>query len=162
MTNKQHFLATLQDELPRSERVLKALPQKQANYRPHAHSRSALELASTVFGNEVDMWIPILKAGELDFMKFKPKKFTSFVAVLKDFRAGMKKTIAQISKMSDQQWDSKAVMRMGEKEEWASTRGAMTWGMLLDMIHHRGQLSVYIRPMGGKVPSIYGPSGDSK
>jgi len=30
------------------------------------------------------------------------------------------------------------------------------------MIHHRGQLTTYIRPMGGKVPSIYGPSGDEK
>jgi uncharacterized damage-inducible protein DinB len=31
---------------------------------------------------------------------------------------------------------------------------------LFDAIHHRGQLSVYIRPMGGRVPSIYGPSAD--
>lgn len=40
------------------------------------------------------------------------------------------------------------------------TYGGMLWGSLLDMIHHRGQLSVYIRPMGGRVPSIYGPSAD--
>jgi uncharacterized damage-inducible protein DinB len=45
---------------------------------------------------------------------------------------------------------------------WESTRGGMAWGMLFDLIHHRGQLSVYIRPMGGKVPSIYGPSGDEQ
>jgi uncharacterized damage-inducible protein DinB len=34
--------------------------------------------------------------------------------------------------------------------------------MLKHSIHHRGQLSAYLRPMGGKVPSIYGPSGDSE
>jgi uncharacterized damage-inducible protein DinB len=34
------------------------------------------------------------------------------------------------------------------------------WFMLMDSIHHRGQLSVYVRMTGGKVPSIYGPSGD--
>ena len=34
------------------------------------------------------------------------------------------------------------------------------WMFFFDAIHHRGQLSTYIRPMGGKVPSIYGPSGD--
>jgi uncharacterized damage-inducible protein DinB len=34
------------------------------------------------------------------------------------------------------------------------------WFMLCDQIHHRGQLSVYLRMVGGKVPSIYGPSGD--
>ena len=38
--------------------------------------------------------------------------------------------------------------------------GDLLWLFLLDGIHHRGQLSTYIRPMGGKVPSIYGPSGD--
>jgi uncharacterized damage-inducible protein DinB len=34
------------------------------------------------------------------------------------------------------------------------------WGFLLDIIHHRGQLSTYLRPMGAKVPQIYGPSAD--
>jgi len=34
------------------------------------------------------------------------------------------------------------------------------WGFLLDMIHHRGQLTTYLRPMGAKVPQIYGPSAD--
>jgi uncharacterized damage-inducible protein DinB len=34
------------------------------------------------------------------------------------------------------------------------------WGFLLDIIHHRGQLSTYLRPMGSKVPQIYGPSAD--
>ena len=38
--------------------------------------------------------------------------------------------------------------------------GEMLWGFLFDAIHHRGQLSSYLRPMGAKVPSIYGPSGD--
>ena len=36
----------------------------------------------------------------------------------------------------------------------------MLWGFLFDAIHHRGQLSSYLRPMGAKVPSIYGPSAD--
>ena len=34
------------------------------------------------------------------------------------------------------------------------------WGFLCDSIHHRGQLTTYLRAMGGKVPSIYGPSAD--
>jgi uncharacterized damage-inducible protein DinB len=38
--------------------------------------------------------------------------------------------------------------------------GGFLWYLFFDAIHHRGQLSTYIRPMGGKVPSIYGPSGD--
>jgi uncharacterized damage-inducible protein DinB len=40
------------------------------------------------------------------------------------------------------------------------TIGGLLWIALFDFVHHRGQLSTYIRPMGGKVPSIYGPSAD--
>ena len=38
--------------------------------------------------------------------------------------------------------------------------GSLAWATLFDLIHHRGQLTMYIRPMGGKVPSVYGPSAD--
>jgi uncharacterized damage-inducible protein DinB len=40
--------------------------------------------------------------------------------------------------------------------------GTFLWFILFDAIHHRGQLSAYLRPMGGKVPSIYGPSADER
>jgi uncharacterized damage-inducible protein DinB len=40
------------------------------------------------------------------------------------------------------------------------TVGGLLWIALFDTVHHRGQLSTYIRPMGGNVPSIYGPSAD--
>jgi len=40
--------------------------------------------------------------------------------------------------------------------------GQFLWLILFDGIHHRGQLSAYMRPMGGTVPSIYGPSADSR
>ena len=39
---------------------------------------------------------------------------------------------------------------------------SILWFILFDAIHHRGQLTTYIRPMGGKVPPVYGPSGDSR
>ncbi len=64
--------------------------------------------------------------------------------------------------MSEEDWNGKAMMMSGEKVEWETTKGKMVWGLLFDLIHHRGQLSVYLRPMGGKVPSIYGPSGDTE
>ena len=45
-------------------------------------------------------------------------------------------------------------------EPWADTLENFAWGFLLDAVHHRGQLTTYLRPMGSKVPSIYGPSAD--
>ena len=45
---------------------------------------------------------------------------------------------------------------------WEDTIAEFVWGFLFDAIHHRGQLSAYLRAMGGKVPGIYGPSGDTQ
>jgi uncharacterized damage-inducible protein DinB len=49
---------------------------------------------------------------------------------------------------------------MGDAPAWETTIDGFVWGFLFDAVHHRGQLSTYLRPMGGKVPSIYGPSAD--
>lgn len=50
----------------------------------------------------------------------------------------------------------------GKLEFFGSERPAspMAWSFLFDLVHHRGQISTYLRPMGAKVPQIYGPSGD--
>jgi uncharacterized damage-inducible protein DinB len=50
----------------------------------------------------------------------------------------------------------------GTLEFFGSERPAspMAWGFLFDIVHHRGQITTYLRPMGSKVPQIYGPSGD--
>ena len=48
----------------------------------------------------------------------------------------------------------------GGQEAFRDTGYALAWGVLFDLIHHRGQLSTYLRPMGSTVPAIYGPSAD--
>lgn len=161
MTTKQFFVDTLKDELPRFERVLKALPAGKLNYRPDSRSRTALELINLV-GNESGYFPIFLKTGIIDFAKVKHAKLKSTKEAIKAANASFKKTLNLVSKMTEAKWNSGAKMLMGEHVDWKTTRGNMAWGLLLDLIHHRGQLSVYIRPMGGKVPSIYGPSGDSK
>jgi len=65
----------------------------------------------------------------------------------------------RLQSTSDQKWNEKATLKFGDNE-WSDTMENMFWGYLLDMIHHRGQLSAYLRPMGVKVPAIYGPSAD--
>ena len=57
--------------------------------------------------------------------------------------------------LSDDKWN-------GELEFFGGKRAAspMAWSFLFDLVHHRGQISTYLRPMGAKVPQIYGPSGD--
>jgi uncharacterized damage-inducible protein DinB len=62
--------------------------------------------------------------------------------------------------MNDAAWDRTANFNVDGKSVWQAPAGDMLFGFLFDAIHHRGQLSSYLRPMGAKVPSIYGPSAD--
>ncbi len=48
----------------------------------------------------------------------------------------------------------------GEVDYYELPLGEMLWAVMFDAIHHRGQLSLYIRLTGGKVPAIYDPSAD--
>jgi uncharacterized damage-inducible protein DinB len=66
----------------------------------------------------------------------------------------------RIAKLDEAGWEKKGRFLMGDAPPWEESVGAFVWGFLLDLIHHRGQLTTYLRPMGGKVPSIYGPSAD--
>ena len=57
-------------------------------------------------------------------------------------------------------WEGKIPFMYGGQEVNKSSVSDNAWGFLLDMIHHRGQLTTYLRPMGSTVPQIYGPSAD--
>ena len=67
----------------------------------------------------------------------------------------------QLHSLDDNGWNHQAWLIQGTEEILLKdTVGGLLWIALFDIVHHRGQLSTYIRPMGGKVPSIYGPSAD--
>jgi uncharacterized damage-inducible protein DinB len=70
--------------------------------------------------------------------------------------------VTQLHALDDHGWNHQAWLIEGRQEILLKdTVGGLLWIALFDMVHHRGQLSVYIRPIGGKVPSIYGPSADA-
>ncbi len=65
-----------------------------------------------------------------------------------------------VRNIDDAKWERKARFLVNGNVAWEAPLGDMLYGFLFDAIHHRGQLSSYLRPMGGKVPAIYGPSAD--
>ena|SRR5581483_3473900 len=159
-TEKEYFLGLLDSETPAFVRVLEALPADKLDWKPDPKAASAGERAGQIAMEGAS--IPaVLEKGVFDFdpaMKMAPMTPAQMAATFKD---GMEKAKAVAQGMSDTDWAAPAVMTMQGKEVWKSTKGEMALGFILDLIHHRGQLSVYLRPMGGKVPSIYGPSADS-
>jgi uncharacterized damage-inducible protein DinB len=62
--------------------------------------------------------------------------------------------------MPPAKWEQQVPMTYEGKEVMKMSATDTAWGFLVDIIHHRGQLSTYLRPMGAKVPQIYGPTAD--
>ena len=80
--------------------------------------------------------------------------------MLEAFEKAWDTLLLKVEKMDDAGWNRKGRFMMNGQVRMEQPIGGFLWLFFFDAIHHRGQLSTYIRPMGGKVPSIYGPSGD--
>lgn len=162
MTDREYFKAMVEDELPRFTKVFEALPKDKLSYKhpEDPKGKTALELIKTM-ASEARTFQTILEKGDLDWATVSTDGLEALEDVKGAFFEGLSKAAEVAGSMDDGTWNSPAKMHMGGEMGWETARGAMALSLMLDLIHHRGQLSTYIRPMGGKVPSIYGPSADS-
>ena len=157
MNTREYYAATFKAEKPKFLRVLKAVPPNQAAYRPHPRSNSAGDLV-WLLASELRDACEVVDHGEVNFIATPaPAKVEDAVAA---YEKNAEMLEARLAKLDDASWEKKARFLMDGQVAWETTLGDMLFGFLFDAIHHRGQLSAYLRPMGAKVPSIYGPSAD--
>lgn len=160
MLTKQEFETHLKWELPVLTKVIAAIPADNFDYRPHQKSRSAKELVRSLIG-EIYMTKAFLlgqsvtteNAGSF-FEGIDPQTLDEAVKAMEHANAEF---ILELEKATDE--SMKAQVRFFHRD---TTADDAIFNMMLDIIHHRGQLSVYVRLAGGKVPSIYGPSADEE
>jgi uncharacterized damage-inducible protein DinB len=160
MTQREFFTKQWKQEEPKFGKVLRALPGDRLSYRPHERSASAGELAWQL-AEEQRVLNEMLDTGEVHWeMERRPHPATleEIVAAWDRHTAALR---ARLEALDDAQWQAPVTFLIDGKPAGKATVEEYFWGFLHDMIHHRGQLSVYIRPMGGKVPAIYGPSADA-
>ena len=138
-------------------KVLRALPSNNLDYRPHERSTAAGDLAWQL-AEEQRLLNDMLETGEMRWdPRPRPKSTQEIVSAWDTATDRLRKNLARLD---DRKCSGPAKLFMGGADAWSDTVGNMLWGFLFDMVHHRGQLSAYLRPMGGKVPAIYGPSAD--
>src|SRR5688572_24270612 len=157
MRNYEFFATCLERETPIFMRVFRAIPDGKLDYRPHEKNTAAGDL---IFQMEQEMTslVDIFETGEVNMGP--SKRPDSIEEMASNFERSAKAVAEKARAVSDERWKGPAKFLWKGNPAWETTVAEMTWGFLFDLIHHRGQLSVYLRPMGGKVPSIYGPSGD--
>ena len=86
--------------------------------------------------------------------------FDSVEAAVEQLDESFGALIDRLNTLDETEWLEPGQFYAGEHLVMEAPRQQLAWIMLLDAVHHRGQLSTYLRPMGSKVPAIYGPSAD--
>jgi uncharacterized damage-inducible protein DinB len=155
------FLLNIQLPIIRKEsgitaRVINAVPIAREAYRPDPHSRSALELVWHIASS--DIWfLDSFLAGKFDMEDDSmPADFSNSADIAAWYEDEFGPKLDQVSKLPGDFWAT-SLPFFGIYNHPA----VLYWHfMMLHTAHHRGQLCAYLRPMGSKVPSIYGGSLD--
>ena len=153
---KDYFVKGLTAEFGTTKRVLQALPDGNQDYRPDPKSKTGLELAWHIAASEV-WFLECIARGEFGGNELPmPKSSMTGAEIASWYQDNFDKAIARVKALSPAEAGRPvsffgiqtlpAVLFLG----WANNHS----------VHHRGQLSTYLRAMGGKVPAIYGGSAD--
>ena len=157
MSTREFCVTRRKSEIPTFVKVLKAIPHGRADYRPDSKSRTAAELAGLLAYEEAAL-LSLLETGTVEW-KDQPAP-TKMADVVASFERNAQAVTDRMAKLDEQGWTKQGQFLMEGAPPWKDSIENFVWGMFFDAIHHRGQLTTYLRPMGGKVPSIYGPSAD--
>jgi uncharacterized damage-inducible protein DinB len=136
--------------------VLEALPAHALDYTPHPVSQTARAICETMV-RCLHVCVSLTKYADVE-MLFR-EHCTKDVLVAEFGR--LSQELSQAIAVTGQPfWEEEVRVRANGTIVLEQPRGSIFWLFLFDAIHHRGQLTAYLRPMGGKVPSVYGKSAD--
>ena len=158
MDEKALFLKFWEQEAGATRKVLSRIPE-QSDYRPDPKSRTAREIAWLIVREEIALADGIEK-GVFEWEEPPAPATVKEIMDLYDRRHD--EVTGRLRQMGSPKWEADIPFRAGGREIMKTTGYESAWGFLFDIIHHRGQLSTYLRPMGAKVPAIYGPSADEQ
>jgi uncharacterized damage-inducible protein DinB len=167
MPMSQALLPEFDHEMANTRKTLERVPEDKFGWKPHEKSMTMGRLATHVA--EMVEWIPTTFESEsFDFMPpgappYQPKNAASRAELLDKFDKGVSKARAAIAGASDAEMMTTWTLLGGGKTIFSMPRVAVLRGMVINhMIHHRGQLAVYLRLNDVPVPALYGPSADEQ
>lgn len=154
-------------EAASTRRVLERIPEGRTSFRPHAKSWTLGELGLHLAN--IPFWAVLtVERDELDLAPpggppFSPPRFESAAAALAMFDGNVARARDALAKADDAALARPWTLLHGGKVVSSLPRGQVLRQMVLDhTVHHRGQLTVYLRMCDVPVPAIYGPSADAR
>ena len=156
------LIAEMEHEAAVTRTCLERIPADKFDWKPHEKSMSFGRLASHVA--EMFGWTPsTMDHAELDFSKmdYKPFEPSTTEELVEFLDKNVAEAIATLKSSADDRFMENWTMRNGETVYFTMPKVAVMRSFIMNhIVHHRGQLSVYLRLNDISVPSIYGPSAD--
>jgi uncharacterized damage-inducible protein DinB len=157
MDQKALFMKFWEKEAPATRKVIERIPQDKSDYRADPKARNAREIAWLMVREEIVLGNGLAK-GSLEWEEVPTP--ATVKEILDTYDAQHGKVTKTLHALPEAKWEASVPFMWQGQEVMRSSGYDNAWGFLLDLIHHRGQLSTYLRPMGSTVPAIYGPSAD--
>lgn len=158
-------LPEFDQEMATTRTMLERVPETRARWTPHIKSWTLGQLASHI-GNLPRLGLIAMEADELDMSDTgagRTPEFDSTANLIRTFDENVRRARAAIESASDSDMMEPWTLRRYGRTVWTLPRAAVLRSFILShMIHHRGQLSVYLRLNDVPLPSVYGPSADTK
>ena len=155
--------AEFEQEMKTTREVLSRVPADKADWKPHPKSYSISDLAIHIT-NIASIWMPItLQEDELDLSpgRFPKRTFTTTEELVAEFDKNVETSRKAVSEAKDEQMGSKWTLRSGDHVVFSMPRAVVLRSFVMNhLIHHRGQLTVYLRLLDVPLPSVYGPTAD--
>ncbi len=160
MTIAEAFLPEFDSEVAPTRRLLERIPMNRLDWKPHPKSRSLGELATHVTENM--RWGVRFRKAEFVVGSEKAPELRTREALLDRFDRNVSESRASIGATSDEEMLQPFIVRRPNGEVFfeLSRRSAIRRLLLNHVIHHRGQLTVYLRLQDVPLPSVYGPTAD--
>ena len=164
MAIKDALLPEFDHEMGSTRRLLERVPDAELKWRPHPKSYNLGSLAAHVAN--IPTWAKIaLESAFFDAAAMgpdaRPKEPESVAEVLRRFDANVAAARAAIAQQTDASLMGSWTLKQGEHEVFTLPKAAVLRGFVMNhLIHHRGQLTVYLRMRDVPLPSIYGPTAD--
>ncbi len=155
------FLKELETEAPATRRCLERISEKLFDWKPHEKSMPMGYLSLIVA--EIPKWIQVsIESSEIDFAKFEHFHPATTAELVRHFDENLGGARKALEKVTDEELSKPFHLKLNGKLLVTVIQKDNVSGCINHMVHHRGQLSVYMRLNNIAVPSIYGPSADEQ
>jgi len=161
MSIRDSLLPEFEQEMATTRRLLERVPSDKGTWKPHPKSFALGHLAQLV------AWMPgwvgnTVRHTELNLSSAPRYSFETTETLLAMFDTNVREARQALTAADDAQFQVPWSLKHGDRVLFTAPRGTVVRTHISHLIHHRGQLTVYLRLLDVPLPSIYGPTADEQ